>query len=148
MWSYNQTFKMVLMFWMFPLGDVDRWTSVNGEGEACIILTHLFPEIVNGTCTHLMEKDTLFFVFALMWFMRYWNENDIAVLFIATCIHKKIRCILRGKSNRLQSKQPTYFFLFFLPRPGFEPCTFQSWVFGLAIWAITLLIKHILLEYF
>ena len=40
-----------------PLGDVDHRTSVNGE--ACIILNHLFPEKVTGTYT--WKKDAFFF---------------------------------------------------------------------------------------
>ena len=43
---------------MFPLGDVDHWTSVKGEVEACIILNHLFPETGTGTYTHLIERLT------------------------------------------------------------------------------------------
>ena len=54
---------MVLVFWMFPLGDVDRWSSVKGELEACIIPNHLFPETVTGNCTHLMERRHLLLCF-------------------------------------------------------------------------------------
>ena len=44
-------FQMVLIFYI-PFEDVDRWTSVTGEVEACFFLRNLFREIVTRTCSH------------------------------------------------------------------------------------------------
>ena len=48
-----------LDIWMFPLGDVDRWTSVKIEIDACMVLYHLFSEQVREMGTPLMERGCL-----------------------------------------------------------------------------------------
>ena len=63
------------------------------------------------------------------------------------CVFTSICQILRIRSHRSQCNQPKTrenIFLFFLPWPMIEPKTFQSWVFCLAIWAITSLRRHLL----
>ena len=44
----------------FSLWEMDCWTSLMGEVEACMVLNHLFPEQAVATYTHLMERGRLF----------------------------------------------------------------------------------------
>ena len=48
---------------MFPLEDVDHWTSVKGEEETCIFLNHLFPDTLTGTFKCLKERGNLLLEF-------------------------------------------------------------------------------------
>ena len=127
---------MILLLWIFLLGNGDIWTSVNGEFEDWMVSNHLFPETVKGTCAHLMETGNL----VLHFFTSVKNDNNIRVVIYCHIYMQQIGCILRCRFHRLQSSQPITKhknFYFSLLSRGFDPRTFQFWVLCLAIWAIT-----------
>ena len=108
---------------MFGCSLMEMWTMDICEGRSWSLYVPQSPVswIVTGTCTHLMERGYL-----LLHFHDY----------LLSCVFAAIWQILRGGSHRLQSNQLKTRKIF-LPQLGIEPRTFQSWVFCLAIWAIT-----------
>ena len=108
---------------MFGCSLMEMWTMDICEGRSWSLYVPQSPVswIVTGTCTHLMERGYL-----LLHFHDY----------LLSCVFAAIWQILRGGSHRLQSNQLKTRKIF-LPQRGIEPRTFQSWVFCLAIWAIT-----------
>ena len=108
---------------MFGCSLMEMWTMDICEGRSWSLYVPQSPVswIVTRTCTHLMERGYL-----LLHFHDY----------LLSCVFAAIWQILRGGSHRLQSNQLKTR-KNFLPQRGIEPRTFQSWVFCLAIWAIT-----------
>ena len=115
--TYNQTFKWFFIFCMFPIGDVDCWISVKGEVKAC-----MFPEQVTETCTHLTERGYL-----LLWFCTFYGICCIPMRKNKYGTYLEVDLIPKTSKN---------IFKFSCLSWGFEPRTFQSWIFCLAIQAI------------